>query len=309
MENRDLSKYLDISPEVKAALDEGRPVVALESTILSHGMPYPENAEFAHNVEVIVKEKGCVPATTAIINGRLKVGLTPEELNLMCTGKDIGKISRRDVAVYIATGKTGATTVATTMMLASLAGIRVFATGGIGGVHRGAQQTMDISADLQELANTPVCVITAGCKSILDIGLTLEYLETFGVPVLGYKTDDFPAFYCRKSGYGVDFNVPDAQTAAKIMKTKWDLGLKGGLIIGNPVPEEYSLDFNEMEKVINKALDMAKEKGIRGKATTPFLLAAIKDITGGESLATNLQLAYNNARVASEIAVEYAKLK
>ena len=307
MEN--LSKYLDISPEVKAALDEGRPVVALESTILSHGMPYPENAEFAHNVEVIIKEKGAVPATTAIINGRLKVGLTAEELNLMCTGKDIGKISRRDVAVYLATGKTGATTVATTMLLASLAGIKVFATGGIGGVHRGAQQTMDISADLQELANTPVCVVTAGCKSILDIGLTLEYLETFGVPVLGYQTDDFPAFYCRKSGFGVDFNVPDAQTVAKIMKTKWDLGLKGGLVLGNPVPEEYSLDFQQMEGVINKALEMAKEKGIRGKATTPFLLATIKDITGGESLATNLQLAYNNARVASEVACEFAKLK
>ncbi|MCR5067013.1 MAG: pseudouridine-5'-phosphate glycosidase [Erysipelotrichaceae bacterium] len=307
MEN--LSKYLDISPEVKAALEEGRPVVALESTILSHGMPYPENAEFAHNVEVIIKEKGAVPATTAIINGRLKVGLTADELNLMCTGKDIGKISRRDVAVYLATGKTGATTVATTMLLASLAGIKVFATGGIGGVHRGAQQTMDISADLQELANTPVCVVTAGCKSILDIGLTLEYLETFGVPVLGYQTDEFPAFYCRKSGFGVDYNVPDAETVARIMKTKWELGLKGGLVLGNPVPEEYSLDFQQMEGVINKALDMAKEKGIRGKATTPFLLAAIKDITGGESLATNLQLAYNNARVASEVACEFAKLR
>ncbi|MBQ6654280.1 MAG: pseudouridine-5'-phosphate glycosidase [Erysipelotrichaceae bacterium] len=307
MEN--LNKYLDISPEVKAALDEGRPVVALESTILSHGMPYPENAEFAHNVEVIIKEKGAVPATTAIINGRLKVGLTADELNLMCTGKDIGKISRRDVAVYIATGKTGATTVATTMLLASLAGIKIFATGGIGGVHRGAQQTMDISADLQELANTPVCVVTAGCKSILDIGLTLEYLETFGVPVLGYGTDDFPAFYCRKSGFGVDYNVPDAVTAARIMKTKWDLGLKGGIVLGNPVPEEYSLDFEKMEGVINQALEMAREKGIRGKATTPFLLAAIKDITGGESLATNLQLAYNNARVASEIACEFARLK
>ena len=271
-------------------------------------MPYPENAEFAKNVEIIIREKGAVPATTAIINGKLKVGLTADELMIMCKAENVGKVSRRDVATYLVSKQTGATTVATTMLIASLAGVRVFATGGIGGVHRGAETTMDISADLQELANTPVCVVSAGCKQILDIGLTLEYLETMGVPVLGYQTDDFPAFYCRKSGYGVDFNAPDARTVAEILKTKWDLGLKGGVVLGNPVPEEYAQDFDKMEKVINQALEMAKEAKVRGKATTPFLLAAIKDITGGDSLATNLQLAYNNARVASDVAVEFSKL-
>ena len=300
--------YLSIAPEIKEALEAHKPVVALESTILSHGMPFPENVGFAHKVEEVVRGEGAIPATTAIIGGKLKVGLTAEELDIMCKAENVGKVSRRDVAVYLTTGQTGATTVATTMLIASLAGIPIFATGGIGGVHRGAQETMDISADLQELAHTPVCVVGAGCKSILDIGLTLEYLETYGVPVLGYQTDDFPAFYCRKSGFGVDYNCPDALTAAKIMKTKWDLGLEGGMLIGNPIPEEYALDYDEMEKVINKALDMAKADHIRGKATTPYLLAHIKEITGGESFASNLQLAYNNARVASQIAVEYAKL-
>ena len=301
--------YLSITPEIEEAIKAGKPVVALESTILSHGMPYPENVEFASKVEEVVRGEGAIPATTAIIGGKLKVGLTPDELDLMCKAENVGKVSRRDVAVYLANGATGATTVATTMLIADLAGIRIFATGGIGGVHRGAQETMDISADLQELAHTKVCVVGAGCKSILDIGLTLEYLETMGVPVLGYQTDDFPAFYCRKSGFGVDYNVPDAAMAAKIMKTKWDLGLEGGMLIGNPIPKEYELDFDEMETVINKALALAKEKGIRGKATTPFLLANIKDITNGVSFASNLQLAYNNAAVASEIAVEFAKLK
>lgn len=300
--------YLTVTPEIQNAIDNNLPIVALESTILSHGMPFPENVEFAHKVEEVVRGAGAIPATTAIINGKLKVGLTPEELDLMCKADGVGKVSRRDVAVYLATGQTGATTVATTMLIASLAGIKIFATGGIGGVHRGAQETMDISADLQELAHTPVCVIGAGCKSILDIGLTLEYLETYGVPVLGYQTDDFPAFYTRKSGFGVDYNLKDAATAAKILKTKWDLGLEGGVLIGNPISEQYSLDFDKMEKVINEALDMAKKDGIRGKATTPYLLAHIKDLTGGESFASNLQLAYNNARVASEIAVEFAKL-
>ena len=300
--------YLSITPEIQEAIDSGKPIVALESTILSHGMPYPENVEFASKVEEVVRGEGAIPATTAIIGGKLKIGLTKEELEIMCKAENVGKVSRRDVAVYLATGQTGATTVATTMLIASLAGIRIFATGGIGGVHRGAQETMDISADLQELANTPVCVVGAGCKSLLDIGLTLEYLETYGVPVLGYQTNDFPAFYCRKSGFGVDYNLKDAAEAAKIMKTKWDLGLKGGMLIGNPIPEEYALDFDEMEKVINQALAMAKEQGIRGKATTPFLLARIKEISNGVSFASNLQLAYNNARVASKIAVEYSKL-
>ena len=301
--------YLSITPEIQEAIEQGKPVVALESTILSHGMPYPQNVEFASKVEEVVRGEGAIPATTAIIGGKLKIGLNKEELEIMCKAENVGKVSRRDVAVYLATGQTGATTVATTMLIASLAGIKIFATGGIGGVHRGAQETMDISADLQELAHTPVCVVGAGCKSILDIGLTLEYLETMGVPVMGYQTDDFPAFYSRKSGFGVDYNLKDAAEAAKILKTKWDLGLEGGALIGNPIPEEYSLDYDEMEKVINQALDMAKKDGIRGKATTPYLLAHIKDLTDGVSFASNLQLAYNNARVASQIAVELAKLK
>ena len=304
-----LKDYLSITEEIETALKEGKPIVALESTILSHGMPYPENVEFAHKVEEVVRSRGAIPATTAIIGGKLKVGLTKEELEIMCKADGVGKVSRRDVAVYLATNKTGATTVATTMMIAALAGIPIFATGGIGGVHRGAQETMDISADLQELAHTKVCVIGAGCKSILDIGLTLEYLETFGVPVLGFKTDDFPAFYSKKSGYKVDYNCDSAATVAKIIKTKWDLGLDGGALVGNPIPDEYALPYEDMEVVINKALDMAKKDNIHGKATTPYLLAHIKDITGGESFASNLQLAYNNAAVASDIAVEFSKLK
>ena len=300
--------YLSITPEIQEALNEGKPILALESTILSHGMPYPENLEFARTVEKIVRGKGVIPATTAIINGKLKVGLNDEELELMCKADNIAKASRRDVAVYLTNKQTAATTVATTMLIADLAGVRVFATGGIGGVHRGAQETMDISADLQELANTAVCVVCAGCKSILDIGLTLEYLETYGVPVLGYQTSEFPAFYTRTSGFGVDYEVKDAAEVAAILKTKWNLGLKGGVVVGNPIPEEYSMDHAVIDKAIEQALKMAKEKGIHGKATTPFLLATIKEITGGNSLASNLQLAYNNARVASDIAIELAKL-
>ncbi len=301
--------YLSITPEIEEAIKAGKPVVALESTILSHGMPFPQNMEFAHKVEEIVRAEGAIPATTAIIGGKLKVGLTSEELDLMCKADGVGKVSRRDVAVYLATGKTGATTVATTMMIASMAGIKVFATGGIGGVHRGATETMDISADLQELANTQVAVVCAGAKSLLDLGLTLEYLETFGVPVLGLRTDYFPAFYCRSSGFKLDYNAATEAEVAKIAKTKWDLGLKGGLVIGNPIPEEYALDYDEMEKVIVKALELAKEQGIHGKDTTPFLLSHIKDMTDGVSFASNLQLAYNNAKAASKIAVELTKLK
>lgn len=303
-----MKNYLYVAPEIQEAIDNGKPVVALESTILSHGMPYPENLEFAHKVEEIIRAEGAIPATTAIIGGKLCVGLDSDQLEIMCKAENVGKVSRRDVATYVATEQVGATTVATTMMLAEMAGIRFFATGGIGGVHRGAETTMDISADLQELANTKVGVICAGAKSLLDIGLTLEYLETMGVPVLGLKTDDFPAFYCRKSGYGVDYNAADEKTVAKIMKTKWDLGLKGGAVIANPIPAEYELDFDEMEAVINRALAVAKEEGIRGKATTPFLLAHIKEYTKGVSLASNLQLAYNNAREAAKIAVEYTRL-
>ena len=303
-----MNKYLSVSPEIEKALAEGKPVVALESTILSHGMPYPENVEFSHKVEEIVRGEGAVPATTAIIGGKLKVGLTAEELQIMCKADGVGKVSRRDVAVYLATGKTGATTVATTMMLAEMAGIKVFATGGIGGVHRGAETTMDISADLQELANTKVAVVCAGAKSLLDIPKTLEYLETMGVPVLGMGTEDFPAFYCRSSGCKADARIDTPAEMAAILKTKWDLGLKGGVVIGNPIPEQYELDYNEMEAVINRALDAAKAEGVHGKDTTPFLLAHIKDYTEGVSFASNLQLAYNNARVASRIAIELAKL-
>ena len=286
--------YLSITPEIEQALKEGRPVVALESTILSHGMPYPENIGFAHKVEEIVRGEGAIPATTAIIGGKLKVGLNADELELMCKGENIAKASRRDVAVYLSNGQTAATTVATTMLIADMAGIRIFATGGIGGVHRGAQETMDISADLQEFAHTNVCVVSAGCKSILDIGLS-------------YQTENFPAFYCEASGFGVDYKVKDAAEVAQILKTKWDLGLQGGVLVANPIPHEYSMDHEVIDKVIDQALAMCKEKGIHGKATTPFLLATIKDLTGGDSLASNLQLAYNNARVASRVAVEFSK--
>ncbi len=303
-----MNKYLSIAPQVQEALDKGLPVVALESTILSHGMPYPENVEFSHKVEEVIRGEGAVPATTAIIGGKLKVGLTAQELELMCKADGVGKVSRRDVATYLATGKTGATTVATTMMLAEMAGIRVFATGGIGGVHRGAEVTMDVSADLQELANTAVAVVCAGAKSLLDIPKTLEYLETMGVPVLGMGTEDFPAFYCRKSGCKVDCKVDTPREMAAILKTKWDLGLKGGVVIGNPIPQEYELDFDDMEKVICRALEAAKKDNIHGKDTTPYLLAHIKDYTKGVSFASNLQLAYNNAKVAAQIAIEYAKL-
>ena len=303
-----LKDYLFIQPEIEAAVKAGKPVVALESTILSHGMPWPENLEFAHKVQQVVRAGGAVPATTAIIDGKLKVGLDDADIERMCRAENVEKVSRRDLPIMVATGRTGATTVSTTMILASLAGIRIFATGGIGGVHRGAETTMDISADLQELAHTPVAVVCAGAKMILDIGLTLEYLETMGVPVLGRGTEDFPAFYCRKSGFGVDYAAKDELDAAKVLKAKWDLGLRGGVLIGNPVPEEYALDFDEMNAVIQRAIDSAKAEGVKGKHLTPYLLAHIVDFTEGRSLATNLQLAYNNARVASRLAVEYSKL-
>ena len=303
-----LKNYLDIAPEVKSAVEAGKPVVALESTILSHGMPYPENLTFAAEVERIIRAEGAIPATMAIIDGRMKVGLSAGELELMCKGENVAKVSRRDLPILLATGGTGATTVASTMILASLAGIPVFATGGIGGVHRGATTTMDISADLQELAHTPVAVVCAGAKMILDIGLTLEYLETMGVPVLGYNTDQFPAFYCRKSGFGVDYTAKSAAEIAKIARTKWDLGLAGGMLIGNPVPEEYALDFDEMSAVIDKALAAAEKDHVHGKNITPYLLAHIVEYTGGKSLATNIQLAYSDARLAAKVAVELARL-
>lgn len=303
-----LKDYLSITPEIQEALAAGKPVVALESTILSHGMPYPQNVEFAHKVEEIVRAEGAIPATTAIMGGKLKVGLNADELLVMCKAEGVGKVSRRDVAVYLATGMTGATTVATTMIIASMAGIRFFATGGIGGVHRGAETTMDVSADLEELGQTDVMVVCAGAKAILDLKLTLEYLETHGVPVLGYQTKELPAFYTRKSGLSVDYQVDTPEELAKILKTQHDLGLKGGVLVTNPIPEEYSMDADAINAVIDRAIEEAKEKGIHGKETTPFLLAKVKEITGGDSLDANIQLVFNNAKLAAQTAVAYCKL-
>ena len=304
-----LNQYLDVNPEVAQALAEGKPVVALESTIISHGMPYPQNVETALKVEEIIRSNGAVPATIAILGGRLKAGLTKDEIEYLGKqGQAVTKASRRDLAVLVAKGADGATTVTTTMMIANMAGIKIFATGGIGGVHRGAETTMDISADLQELAHTSVAVVSAGVKSILDIGLTLEYLETMGVPVLGMRTQDFPAFYCRRSGFSVDYALQDEAEAARVMKAKWEAGLKGGLIIANPVPEEYAMDSDQMAKIIDEAVAESREKGIKGKKITPFLLARIVELTGGESLNTNIQLAFHNARCAARIAKAYAAL-
>ena len=304
-----MNKYLDIAPEVAAALAEGKPVVALESTIISHGMPYPQNVETALAVEKIVRENGAVPATIAIIGGRLKAGLSPEEIEYFGKkGPEIAKASRRDLPVLIAKGQDGACTVTTTMMIASMAGISVFATGGIGGVHRGAETTMDISADLEELGQTPVMVICAGAKSILDLGLTLEYLETKGVPVIGYGTDELPAFYTRKSGFGVDYRLDTPAELAAAFHAQREMGLKGGMLVTNPIPEEYSMDADVINAAIDKAVAECKAQGIHGKATTPFLLARIKDITGGDSLESNIQLVFNNARLASKTACELSKL-
>ena len=298
-----MNQYLDISAEVQEALKAGKPVVALESTIISHGMPYPQNVETALNVERIIRENGAVPATIAIIKGRLKAGLTPDEIEYLGKkGYDVTKASRRDLPVLIARGDDGATTVATTMIIAAMAGIKVFATGGIGGVHRGAEVTMDISADLEELAQTPVLVVCAGAKSILDLGLTLEYLETKGVPVIGYQTEELPAFYTRKSGFNVDYRLDAPEQIAAAFRAKLDMGLKGGMLVTNPIPEQYSMDPAVINKAIDDAVAEANAKGIKGKQTTPFLLAKIKDITGGDSLASNIQLVYNNARLASQIA-------
>lgn len=304
----DIKNYIDISPEVLDALNTKKPVVAMESTILSHGMPYPDNLGFAAQVEETVRSEGAVPATMALIGGKVKIGLNRDDLGIMCRADNVGKVSRRDFATYLASGKTGATTVASTMMCAKLVGIKVFSTGGIGGVHRRGEVTMDVSADLQELGNSAVCVVCAGAKQILDIGRTLEYLETMGVPVIGYKTDRFPAFYCPDSGYGVDYAAKDAADIARIIKISSDLGLKGGMLVGNPVPQEYAMDFSYMESIIEKAMVEADAAGVKGKEITPFLLAKIVELTGGESLATNIQLALNNAKVASKIAVELAKL-
>ena len=304
------NKYLDIAPEVKKALEEGCPVVALESTIISHGMPYPQNVETALQVEKIIRDEGAVPATIAIIGGRLKAGLSEKEIDYLGkTGTGITKASRRDLPILVARGADGATTVTPTMMIAAMAGIKIFATGGIGGVHRGAETTMDISADLEELAQTPVMVICAGAKSILDLGLTLEYLETKGVTVLGYGTDELPAFYTRRSGFGVDYRMDTPRELAEAFHVKQELGLKGGLLVTNPIPEEFSMDHEIINKAIDDAVAEAKAKGIHGKETTPFLLAKIKDLTGGDSLDSNIQLVYNNARLAAVTARELCRLE
>ena len=304
-----LNKYLDIKPEVAEALAAGKPVVALESTIISHGMPYPQNVQTALEVERIVREHGAVPATIAVIGGRLKAGLTAEEIEYFGKkGQAIAKASRRDLAVLCARGEDGATTVTTTMIIAHMAGIRVFATGGIGGVHRGAETTMDISADLEELGQTPVMVVCAGAKSILDLGLTLEYLETKGVPVVGYQTKELPAFYTRTSGFNVDYRMDSPAELAKAFKTQNDLGFPAGMLVTNPIPEEYAMPLEVITAAIDKAIAESVEKGIKGKETTPFLLARVSELTGGDSLASNIQLVFNNARLAAKTAVEYCNL-
>ncbi len=299
----EMNKYLDISPEVAEALAAGKPVVALESTIISHGMPYPQNVETALQVERIVRENGAVPATIAIIGGRLKAGCTPEEIEYLGkTGPGVTKASRRDLAVLAARGADGATTVTTTMIIAHMAGIRMFATGGIGGVHRGAERTMDISADLEELAHTPVMVVCAGAKSILDLGLTLEYLETHGVPVLGYGTEELPAFYTRTSGFRVDYRVDSPEELARIFRTSLELGMGAGILVTNPIPEEYSMDPAVINAAIDAAIAEAEAKGIHGKESTPFLLAKVKELTGGDSLESNIRLVFNNAALAARTA-------
>ncbi|SHO56910.1 pseudouridine-5'-phosphate glycosidase [Vibrio quintilis] len=304
-----LEKYLDIQPEVAIALAENKPVVALESTIISHGMPYPRNVETALQVENTIRESGAIPATIAIIKGRLKVGLSEEEIEYLGkAGTAVTKVSRRDIPFMVAGQKDGATTVAATMILAELAGIRVFATGGIGGVHRGAQETFDISADLQELAGTSVAVVCAGAKSILDLGLTREYLETHGVPVIGYQTDQLPAFYTRESDQTIDYRLDDAQAIATALKVKWELGLKGGAVIANPIPQQYAMPVETIQSAIEQALTEAGEQGITGKESTPFLLARVCELTGGNSLDSNIQLVLNNARLGAAIAIGLCQL-
>ncbi len=298
-----MKEHLIISPAVKAALMAGEPVVALESTIISHGMPYPQNVETALKVEETVREAGAVPATIAVIGGQLKAGLTAAEIDYLGKkGPAVTKASRRDLPVLVARGADGACTVATTMIIAHLAGIRVFATGGIGGVHRGAETTMDISADLEELGRTPVLVVCAGAKAILDLGLTLEYLETKGVPVIGYGTEELPAFYTRTSGFKVDYRLDTPEEIAAAFRAQQEMGLGGGMLVTNPIPEAYSMDPARINAAIDQAVADARRLGIHGKETTPYLLARVKDLTGGDSLSANIQLVLNNARLAAHIA-------
>ena len=301
-----MKSYIDMLPEIQAALAAGTPVVALESTILSHGMPWPGNLGFAAEMEKTIRGEGALPATVAIIDGRIKVGLSRSELEQMCSSLNVGKVSRRNIPVYVSTLRTGATTVSATMLIAERAGIRVFATGGIGGVHRGGENSMDISADLQELAHTPVAVVCSGAKQLLDMGRTLEYLETMGVPVIGNGTIEFPAFYCRDSGYKLDYAAKDEREIAKIINTKWAMGLSGGILVCNPIPHQFAMDFDDMEGVIDTAREAAEAANVHGKDLTPFMLNKITELTGGESIRSNVQLAINNARCAARIAVAMA---
>ena len=305
---KNLEKYLDMGVEVRKALEQGLPVVALESTIISHGMPYPKNVETALLVEETVRQHGAVPATIAILGGRLKVGLTGEDLQRLGSAAGVVKTSRRDLPFVVARGLDGGTTVAATMILADLAGIRVFATGGIGGVHRGATTSMDISADLEELAATGVAVVCAGAKSILDLGLTLEYLETKGVPVIGYGTEELPAFYTRESGFKVNYRLDSPEEIAAVLRVKWDLGLGGGAVIANPIPSEYAMDKAVIDAAIDRALKEAGEAGIKGKEVSPFLLGRVLELTGGESLESNIKLVLNNAALAAKIAVSLSRI-
>lgn len=301
--------YLDIAPEVQAALQAGKPVVALESTIISHGMPYPQNVQTALQVEAEVRQAGAVPATIAILNGRLKAGLSAAEIEALGqAGRAVVKVSRRDIPFMVAQGRMGATTVASTMVIAHMAGIRVFATGGIGGVHRGAQQSFDVSADLQELAQTPVAVVCAGAKSILDLGLTLEYLETHGVPVVGYQTEWLPAFFTRDSAFKVDYRLDTPADIARVLHAKWAMALRGGMVIANPIPQEYAMPRDAIDAAVEQALAEAQQQRIAGKESTPFLLARVCELTGGDSLASNIQLVRNNARLASAVARELLAL-
>jgi len=298
-----MNEYLSISPEVREALSAGKPVIALESTIISHGMPYPENVETALNCERIARENGAVPATIAVIGGKLTAGLSKEQIDALGRkGLAVTKASRRDLPILAARGEDGATTVAATMIIAAMAGIKVFATGGVGGVHRGAETTMDISADLEELAETPVAVVCAGAKSILDLGLTLEYLETKGVPVIGYGTKELPAFYTRESGFAVDYRMDDPKEIAAAIRAQRAMGYPGGMLITNPIPAESSMDKAAIDAAIEQALKEAEEASIHGKETTPFLLDRVKTITGGESLSSNIRLVYNNVALAAKIA-------
>ncbi|WP_233558149.1 pseudouridine-5'-phosphate glycosidase [Alginatibacterium sediminis] len=300
-----MNQYLDIHPEVAQALRDGKAVVALESTIISHGMPWPQNAETAKQVEQIIRDAGAVPATIAIIDGRLKAGLSGDEIDTLAkAGLSVTKCSRRDLPFVVSAGQHGATTVAATMIIAAMAGIKVFATGGIGGVHRGAETSFDISADLQELSQTDVAVVCAGAKSILDLGLTREYLETNGVPVLGYQTNTLPAFYTRESDHSIDYRMETANDVAQFLSAKWGMQLHGGVVVANPIPEEYAMDKAAIDSAVEQALQESVEQGIAGKDSTPFLLKRVAELTGGDSLASNIQLVFNNARLGAQIAIE-----